>query len=381
MPVSLPAWTYTNEEFFALEFEALFQMSWQLVCHQSNIPNPGDYYTFEFLNESFLIVRGKDRVLRAFHNVCRHRGARIVDGPEGNCGGRLTCPYHAWTYGLDGSLIGVPGHEDFDGLDLDTHGLVPANMEIFFGFVFVCIERPDRSVAEMFAPYIEELSIHRFEDLAPMDRLTERMRPVNWKNIADNYSDAMHIAPAHKELNSLVGDTYKIEVRGDIHKMWGDITPTPLASPSVRAYDTFLPNVAHLPADAQRRWVYYRMWPNFAFDIYPDQVDFMQFVPISAEKTLVREIPYALPDDRREMKAARYLNWRINRGVNKEDTDLITRVQSGMRSSSFTSGPLAKSEVALIHAGETLRRLIPVSQVLEEPMPGQVRSQNEKLTR
>ena len=88
----------------------------------------------------------------------------------------------------------------------------------------------------------------------------------------------------------------------------------------------------------QRKWLYYKLFPNVAFDIYPDQVDFMQFLPVSATETVIREISYALPDERREMKAARYLNWRINRRVNAEDTELITRVQLGMQSPSYVAG-------------------------------------------
>ena len=87
----------------------------------------------------------------------------------------------------------------------------------------------------------------------------------------------------------------------------------------------------------RRKWLYYKLFPNVAFDIYPDQVDFMQFLPVSATETVIREISYALPDDRREMKAARYLNWRINRRVNAEDTELITRVQLGMQSPTLCS--------------------------------------------
>lgn len=379
MARSLPAWTYTNEEFFALEREALFKRSWQLVCHVSNIAQPGDYFTFEFCGELVVALRGRDGAIRAFHNVCRHRGARILDGPQGNCGGRITCPYHAWTYTLDGALIGVPGREEFEGLDLDTHGLVPVDMEIFLGFIFVRINGKGPSVGEMFAPYVDELEMHRLEDLEPLGRVTLRSRNVNWKNIADNYSDAMHIPPAHAGLTSLMSDSYGLEVKGDIHKMWGDIKPVPTAGPTVRAYDAMLPKAHHLADHAQRRWVYYRMWPNLAFDIYPDQVDFMQFIPISANETLIREIPYALPDNRREMKAARYLNWRINREVNREDTDLVSRVQAGMGSSSFNTGPIGHSETALLHAIKTLKQAIPVADLENEPHPGCVASENERL--
>ncbi len=126
----------------------------------------------------------------------------------------------------------------------------------------------------------------------------------------------------------------------------------------------------HLPEEAQRLWLYFKLWPNVAFDIYPDQVDFMQFLPISPTETLIREISYAIPDDRREMKAARYLNWRINREVNAEDTMLIARVQAGMQSQSFTVGPLSEDEVCLRSFCRKMRRLIPETRLHQPPAPG-----------
>ena len=95
---SLPAWIYRDPEFFALEREYLFMPAWHLVCHVCDIPRAGDYATFEILGELAVVVRGKDGVIRAFHNVCRHRAARVLDGPTGNAGPCIRCPYHAWTY-------------------------------------------------------------------------------------------------------------------------------------------------------------------------------------------------------------------------------------------------------------------------------------------
>ena len=116
----------------------------------------------------------------------------------------------------------------------------------------------------------------------------------------------------------------------------------------VRAqYQQLLPLVEHLPPERQRLWTYFKLWPNVAFDIYPDQIDFMQFLPVSPTETMIREIAYVHPDARREMRAARYLNWRINRQVNIEDKALIERVQAGMSSSSYTVGPLSETEVCL----------------------------------
>ena len=115
---------------------------------------------------------------------------------------------------------------------------------------------------------------------------------------------------------------------------------------------------------------YYKLWPNVAIEIYPDQIDFMQFVPVSATETSSREIAYALPDDRREMKAARYLNWRINRRVNLEDKALIERVQAGMGSSSYTVGPLGEGEVCLRSFGRRMRALFPEAREGEPPPKG-----------
>jgi phenylpropionate dioxygenase-like ring-hydroxylating dioxygenase large terminal subunit len=120
-----------------------------------------------------------------------------------------------------------------------------------------------------------------------------------------------------------------------------------------------LTEFTHLPMERRRNWSYYRLWPNVAFDVYPDQVDFMQLLPVSASETLIREIAYALPDNRREVGAARYLNWRINRQVNAEDTKLLIGVQQGMTSSSYSTGPLSSSEVCLSAFARRFREALP----------------------
>jgi phenylpropionate dioxygenase-like ring-hydroxylating dioxygenase large terminal subunit len=152
--------------------------------------------------------------------------------------------------------------------------------------------------------------------------------------------------------------------------MAGDLIERPSANPSERAYQTHLPAVPHLPAELQRRWLYFKLWPNVAFDLYPDQIDFMQFLPVSATETVIREISYALPDGRREMRAARYLNWRINRRVNEEDSALIAGVQQGMASRSYVPGPLGESEVCLRSFARKLRRLIPEANLHRAPRAG-----------
>jgi len=369
-PHSLPAWLYINEEYFEVERETVFRPSWQVVCHLSDVPDVGSYHTFDFIGEQLFVVRGEDQQVRGFHNVCRHRAARLLDGPSGRLRGRVGCPYHAWSYNLQGHLTALPQRASYGDLDLGQHSLVPVETEVFFGFVFVRLQGGGPSVGEMMAPYAHELSAYRFEELQPLGRVTMRPRSLNWKNIADNYSDSLHIMVAHPGLTRLFGQSYGIEASTWVDKLWGTLQDKPSSKWSERLYQKHLPVVDHLPAERQRLWTYFRLWPNVAFDIYPDQIDFMQFIPISATESVIREIAYVLPDERRGMKAARYLNWRINRQVNVEDTDLITRVQSGMGSSSYTSGPLGSSEVCLRHFAQRLRTLIPEACAYQAPPPG-----------
>jgi carnitine monooxygenase subunit len=152
--------------------------------------------------------------------------------------------------------------------------------------------------------------------------------------------------------------------------MWGHLRDTPSAQLSERLYQAILPSVLHLSAPRQKLWTYFKLWPNVAFDIYPDQIDFMQMIPISPTETLIREIAYAYPDQRRDMRVARYLNWRINRRVSLEDKTLIERVQSGMGSRSCSPGPLGRNEVALRSFARRMRELIPESRLERAPAAG-----------
>lgn len=367
---SLPGWIYRDADFFEAEKEAVFRTAWQIVCHVNDIPRGGDYHTFDFLNDQIFALRGEDGEIRAFHNLCRHRAARLLDGHSGNCGRKLTCPYHAWTYSTKGELVGMSHRQSFAGFAPPDYALIPVEHEIFAGFVFVRFRAGGPSVAEMMGPYVEEIAHYRFEELQPIGRVTLRPREVNWKNVADNYSDSLHITVAHPGLTRLFGFGYGIEAGEWVDKMWGRLADQPSVNPSERFYQRYLPDVAHLPEERKRLWTYFKLWPNNAFDIYPDQVDFMQFLPISPTRTMIREIAYALPDERREMRAVRYANWRINRRVNIEDKGLIERVQAGMGSSAYETGPLGAGEVCLRSFARRMRGLIPESRLRQAPLPG-----------
>ena len=364
---SLPAWTYRDEDFLALEREKIFRPAWHLVCHVSDLAKSGDWQSFKMLGELAIVVRGKDGKIRAFHNVCRHRAARLLDGEAGNCGGRITCPYHAWSYGLDGRVLAVPFIEEYENFAKADHGLVPIEHDIFAGFVYVRFESGGPALAEEMTPVADEMALYRFKDMQPIGPIRSRIRHVNWKNASDNYVDALHIRVAHPGLDSLVRNTYRLEVDRGVDKIFADVEAVNSAGASVQAYRTLLPRVDHLPEERQKMWTYYRLWPSLMFDVYPDQIDFMQFIPLTATTCILRDGAYALPDDRREMKLARYFNQRLNRDVNSEDRSLIERVQDGMGSSSFAAGPLGRNEICLRNFAARMRATIPISREQEKP--------------
>ncbi|UVO51620.1 aromatic ring-hydroxylating dioxygenase subunit alpha [Sphingomonas sp. SUN019] len=367
---SLPGWLYTDPEYFEVETQRIIRPSWQIVCHVSDLANPGDWRTIAYLGENIVVVRGEDRDIRAFHNVCRHRAMRLVEGDAG-CAKKLVCPYHAWTYDLDGRLTGVPMRRDYPALDMAATGLVPVETETWNGFVFVRLEdQGGPSVTQMMAPYADEIAPYRFEDMSTISTVRTRERQVNWKNVGDNYSDNLHIPVAHDGLSRLFGKSYAIEAQPYVDKMSGRLVDRPSDNVSERFYQKHLPRAAHLPDENQRLWLYYKLWPNMAFDLYADQIDFMQWLPLTPTTSLLREMAFAIPDDRREMKLVRYANWRINRTVNAEDTWLIERVQHGMASSSYTAGPIGASEVCLRSFAKKIREAIPEARQHRAPVPG-----------
>src|SRR5205809_1652090 len=155
--LSLPGWLYCDPEFFEAEKKAFLRAAPQVVCHQSEIAQPGEWRTLEYLGESVIVIRGDDGAVRAFSNVCRHRGSRLVDGMSG-CAKVLTCPYHAWSYARDGRLVGVPHRQEYPGLQTEKLGLRRIALEQWHGFLFVTLEPGAPPVAEMMAPYDDEVA-------------------------------------------------------------------------------------------------------------------------------------------------------------------------------------------------------------------------------
>jgi phenylpropionate dioxygenase-like ring-hydroxylating dioxygenase large terminal subunit len=365
---ALPAWVYNHAELTRLELERVLRPSWQIVCHVNSIAKAGDYATFDLGGESILALRDRDGSIRGFHNVCRHRGARLLDG-SGNCPATITCPYHGWTYRHDGGLIGMPVRESFPGLDRSEHGLKPVRVDIAMSFVWVCLAGDPPPVAKVWGQLADELLPYRLQDMVPLGPITEEHWPVDWKLAMDNYLESYHVPIGHPGLFRMFTPDYDDQkgvpgvarglswMRDKVSSRWSE-----------GLYQGLIGKAAtHLPEDLRRCWRFYSALPNLGIDVFPDQMDFFQVLPNGPGRCIIRGAVFGLPDERREMRAARYLSSRINTQVNNEDRWLCSRVQRGLASGSYRPGPLSRLERWMLEFHDLLRERIPEFRLANPP--------------
>ena len=376
----LPPWAYDNDELTELEKELVFRRNWLLVGHVGQIPEAGDYLTLDMADERALVVRGSDGVVRAFHNLCRHRGSRVVAETKGNCGKVITCPFHGWCYNLDGRLRGVPRPKTFPKLDRDQYGLKPLDFEIWQGFVFVRFKGSGPSMAEIMAPVEADFAGRDMAGLRPYGDLWSYEFELDWKAALDVDNEGYHVPVAHPSLNDLYGHTYRDNILSKkLNLAIGDFGDKPASLWSVRHYMKLLPEMAELPADQRRSWRYYGVFPNLVITLFPDQVDYYQFFPIDSRRSVMRGGYLALPDSSREMRLTRYLNRRINRMTGDEDIQLIKWAWEGYRSSAFEDIMLSDDEQVVRAYHDRLREALPVLNLREAPAPGTVAERNVEL--
>ena len=367
-PYALPPWVYSHPEMTRLEFERILKPSWQIACHVNSIPNPGDYLTFEIGPESILVLRNRNGAIAAFHNVCRHRGTRLLDG-QGQCPGNIVCPYHGWSYRHDGTLAGVSQRESFPDLDRSNLNLRPILTDIAFGFVFVCLGLPPVRVNAMWGPLLDELAPYRFAEMVPIGPIYTERWQADWKVVMDNYLESYHVPIGHPGLTRMFTPDYDDQLgRAGIARGTSWLRESLSTVWSERNYQRLVGEVTqHLPEDNRRCWRFYSMLPNLGLDIYPDQMDFFQVLPNGPGRTIIRGAMFGLPDTRREMRVARYLSNRINTQVNREDRELCERVQKGLGSSSYQPGPLSSLESWMLEAHDRLRARIPEAALANAP--------------
>lgn len=368
LPRALPAWAYSHAEMTRLELERLLMPSWQIVCHVSAIPQPGDFVTFDLGSNGVVALRDRQGEIRAFHNFCRHRGARILDG-TGHCPGAITCPYHGWSYGLSGELRGITERGSFPGIERSQWGLKPVRTQLAFGFVFVCLAGEPPPVTEVWGDLAQELAPHRIADMQPVGPMYIEHWDCDWKIAMDNYLESYHVPIGHPGLFRMFTPDYEDQVLlpSGVARGISRLRERPSSRWSERLYQSLVvPTAAQLPEEQRRRWSFYSMLPNIGIDIFPEQMDFFQVLPRGPGKCTIRGGSFAHPDSRREMRVLRYLGARINRQVQREDEFLCARVQRGLGSRSYEPGPLSTLESCMLQFHDLLRSRIPE---VREPQP------------
>jgi len=377
----LPAWSFFSEEMLELEKDVLFRSHWQAVCHSNDIPNAGDFVTLDMVGERALVLRGQDGIVRAFHNLCRHRGSRVVADTHGTCKSAIICPFHGWAYNLDGTLRGAAQPATLPKLDPVEMGLKPLEMDIWNGFVFVRFKPgPQPRVSEVMARCAPELDQYAMADMVP-DGKGFWTTPVaaNWKCVRDVDNEGYHVPMAHPGLADLFGKNYFDEpfnngtsrsfskFREGTPRLW-----------SVRKYIEIMKPPAALDADHQQAWLYIGMFPNLVFGFYPDSINFYQEFPLANGKTIQRGAVYKFKDEDRRMRLARYLSMRIDRLTSKEDEQLIEWTWEAAFSSGYDGVMLSDLEYGVKTYHDALRKLFPVL-IEDEPAKGTLASRNAAL--
>jgi phenylpropionate dioxygenase-like ring-hydroxylating dioxygenase large terminal subunit len=200
VPDRAPKERYYDAEFFALEAEQLWPRVWQMACRLEEIPEPGDFVTYEILDQSVIVVRGDDGEVRAMQNTCRHRGVRLVEGP-GNCGARFTCPFHGWCYGPDGTNSRIPMRRSFDQHNLEDGDvdLTPVRCELWGGCAWINFDADAPPLRQSIEPAATILDAWQVEELRTEWWYAARL-PVNWKLAQQAFQEQYHVVTAHPQL-------------------------------------------------------------------------------------------------------------------------------------------------------------------------------------
>ena len=377
----LPGWTYHNPALLELEMSEIFLTHWQIVGHISNVPESGDYITFDLGPERAVIIRGEDSELRAFHNLCRHRGSRVVTGTHGHCKNAIVCPFHGWVYNLDGTLRGAAQPKSYPTLDKHEFGLRQIEMETWMGFIFIRFQNgPQPSVANYLAPYAAEFAHHKPESMVPASEVFLNELPVNWKSVRDVDNEGYHVAMAHPALQDLYGFSYHdISYGKGLRVAKGTYKPGAGRLWSVRNYVKYSTTIESLPEDRRKLWAYYGLFPNAVFITTPETVQFYQELPVDVNHSVVRGLIYRYAEETRQHRAARYLSYRIDRATYAEDTQLSIWSNESMKSSAFENFHLSDHERSVREHHDDLRSILPVINLPKPPTSDEMALTNIKL--
>ena len=392
--LTLHAKAYSDPEVFERERREVFAKAWIVIGHVAEVAQPGDFATGEIAGEPVVVVRGEDGELRAFSNICRHRAARLADG-SGSCGKVLRCPYHGWTYRLDGTLAAMPEGRGFgEDFDRDAVRLPEFRVDTLGGLVFASMDPEIPPVAEWFGDIAERLESLNIAQLVPLTRRDWQPRAIasdlpgalrrrrvdelrglipparfarfheeydhNWKNLADNYLEGYHVPVGHPALLRLLDyPRYRATLYERAAWIDGPLRDTPSRDGLERLYQRFAEPMPEFPEELRGQWTYVHLWPAQFIDIYPDSIDIWQMQPLSPLRTRTNSILFRSPQESVRGMLMRRINARIAAETMDEDVGLIDGVQAGLGSLTYTRGVLNDNENAVGHFHDLLRAAVP----------------------
>ncbi|QEH36370.1 Benzene 1,2-dioxygenase subunit alpha [Aquisphaera giovannonii] len=353
--LSLPGWYYTDSEHFRREMDRFFAGGWVHAGRAEEIPTPGDFVLREVAGESLILVRGDDSTIRAFYNVCRHRGTRLCEAASGNCGGFLRCPYHAWAFDLAGRLVAAPQMDDLPHFCREDYPLIGAAASTWDGHVFVSLAESPRPLEDALGDLPGRLRPWGMDELR-LGRRTVYDVAANWKLIIQNYSECLHCPGVHPALQRLShflsgeNDPANESYLGGRMSLREGIETLSMDGARRRP---FLPGLS----EADRRLVlYYAILPNLLLSLHPDYVMTHTLHPRSVGRTEVvcewHFHPEAMsqPDFSPEDAAS---FWDM---TNRQDWHVCEQMQLGVASRAHRPGPYSNRE-DLLHGFDRLVRV------------------------
>ena len=325
---TIPAAWYTDDRVAALEHKTVFSRTWQVVGRVDQVGKPGDYLTANIAGEPIVVVRAQDGVLRAFFNVCRHHAAAVMTEPCGHAT-ILRCPYHGWSYGLDGALKGAPEFGGVCNFEVAKNGLVPVHVDTWESFVFVHLDAPVLSLKDFLgtlAPRMAPLNVSR---LGFFERKTYTLN-CNWKVFVDNYLDGgYHVPHLHKGLNSVLDYTqYTIE---------NDVRYCLQSSPMVASQE----DAATAATRTGDRAYYYWLYPNFMINCYEGYMDTNLVLPLDTDHCLIIFDFYFADVTSDAGKNYNAQSIAVGDRVQDEDVGICESVQRGLKSRAYGAGRLS----------------------------------------
>ena len=330
---------FVSPEVFAEEEDRIFSKQWVLVGHQNQIAEPGDYFVTEVASESLIIVRDKGGEVHGFYNVCRDRGTRLREDRIGHLSA-IQCPYHAWTYGLDGRLIGAPHMDqvpDFDKADYSLHAV---NLALWEGLIFVNLADSPTPLEEWFAPLNGKFSHWNLPKLLAAKRIEYDVK-ANWKLMFENYSECYHCPGVHPMLSKV----------SPYDSAENDLTEGPFLGGFMKinkgAGLTMSGKACALPVgkiENLQEVFYYSIFPNMLLSLHPEYVMLHQLWPQSPERTLILCDWFFHPDafNRSDFKPEDAIEfWDM---TNRQDWHVCELSQQGIASRAYKPGPYSPRE-------------------------------------